>query len=154
VVVPPRGRTSAGARATTVARALLERCGFVDIRDDVAVRDLGVDVSFRTRDGDGRVWLFAVAGAFSASRPGLKRADVMWRVLGQAAVLDAARREDPDRRDVGPLVLLTTDLPARSSPGERALRAAVGPDRPVRAVVVLDDLAAAETRLRALAAGS
>jgi DNA modification methylase len=154
VVVPPRGRTDAGARATTVARALLERCGFVDIHEDVAVRDLGVDVSFRARGGDGSVWLFEVGGAFSASRPGLKRADVMWRALGQAAVLDAARREDPDRRDLGPLVLLTTDLPARSSPGQRALRAAVGPDAPVHAVVALDDLTVAETRLRTFARGS
>ena len=154
VVVPPRGRTDAGARATTVARALLDRCGFADIHEDVAVRDLGVEVSLRARAGDGAVWLFVLAGAFSLSRPGLRRADVMWRALGQAAVLDAARRQDRDRGDLGRLVLLTTDLPARSSPGARALRAAVGPDRPVRAVVALDDLAVAETRLRALAAGS
>jgi hypothetical protein len=84
----------------------------------------------------------------------LKRAEIVWRALGRAAVLDAARRENPDRRDLGPLVLLTTDLPARSSPGDRALRAAVGPDRPVRAVVALDDLTAAENRLRALAGGA
>ena len=154
VVVPPRGRSEAGPRATTVARGLLERCGFVDIHHEVTLLDLGVDVSFRARAGDGSLWLFALAGAFSLSRPGLKRPDVMWRALGHAAVLDTARREDPDRRDLGPLVLLTTDLPSRSSPGERALRAAVGPDRPVRAVVPLDDLTAAEARLRALAAGS
>jgi hypothetical protein len=78
----------------------------------------------------------------------------MWRALGQAAVVDAARRTDPGRPELGPLVLVTTDLPARSSPGERTLRAAVGPGRPVRAVVSLHDLAAAETELRALALGS
>src|SRR5262249_21698657 len=36
-----------------------------------------------------------LAGAFSVTRPGLKRADVMWRALSKAAVLDAARRADP-----------------------------------------------------------
>jgi len=148
VVVPPRGRSDAGERATTVARSVLERSGFVAVEEDVVVRDLGVDVSLRARGPDGVVWLFDVAGAFSVSRPGLKRADVMWRALGKAAVLDAARRHDG--RDVGPLVLLTTDLPARSTAGDRALRAAVGPGRPVHAVIALDDLVAAETRLRAL----
>ena len=154
VVVPPRGRTDAGARATTVARALLERCGFVDIHDDVVLRDLGVDVSFRARTPDRSVWLFEVTGAFSVTRPGLKRADVMWRALGKAGVLEAARRRDPPRDDVGPLVLLTTDVPPRSSPGDRALRAAVGPHGTVRDVVVIDDLEAAEARLRALIEGA
>jgi DNA modification methylase len=149
IVVPPAGRTEAGAKAVTVARSLLERCGFVAVEDDVVVRDLGVDVTFRARDADGAAWLFELAGAFSATRPGLKRADVMWRALGKAGVLDAARRAEPARPDLGPLVLLTTDLPARSSAGDRALRAAVGSGRPVHDVITLRD-SAAEARLRAL----
>ncbi len=150
IVVPPAGRTDAGAKAVTVARSLLTRSGFVGVENDVVVRDLGVDVTFRARDSTGGVWLFELAGAFSVTRAGLKRADVMWRALGKAGVLDAARRSHPARADLGPLVLLTTDLPARASAGERALRAAVGPGRPVHDVVTLGD-PAREARLRALA---
>jgi modification methylase len=147
VVVPARGPSEAGARATTVARSLLERSGFVAVEADVVLRHLGVDVSFRARGRDGTLWLFDVAGAFSVSRPGLKRADVMWRALGKAGVLDAARRSGGD---IGPLVLLTTDLPARSTAGDRALRTTVGPGRPVHSVITLDDLTAAGASLRAL----
>jgi DNA modification methylase len=147
VVVPARGPSEAGARTTTVARSLLERSGLVAIEADVVLRQFGVDVSFRARGRDGTVWLFDVAGAFSVSRPGLKRADVLWRALGKAGVLDAARRSGAD---IGPLVLLTTDLPARSTAGDRALRAAVGSGRPVHSVIALDDLAAAEASLRTL----
>ncbi|HKA04924.1 MAG TPA: hypothetical protein VKD67_11355, partial [Acidimicrobiales bacterium] len=150
VVVPPRGRADAGAKAVTVARSLLTKAGFAGIEDDVAVRDLGLDVTFRARDTTGAPWLFELAGAFSVTRPGLKRADVLWRSLGKAAVLDAARRSDGPRGDLGPLVLLSTDAPAASSAGGRALRAVTGPGRPVHDVITLGDPAGA-TRLQALA---
>jgi DNA modification methylase len=150
VVVPPRGRSGAGAKAVTVARALLVRSGFAAVEDDVVVRDLGVDVTFQARDAGGAPWLFELAGAFSVTRPGLKRTDVLWRALGKAAVLDAARRSHAARSDLGPLVLLTTDAPARSSAGERALRAVTGPGQAVHDVITLGD-PAGEARLRALA---
>jgi DNA modification methylase len=151
VVVPPGPSTGSGAKATTVARSLLERAGFTDIEEGVVVRDLGVDVSFRARDTAGTTWLFELTGAFSVSRPGLKRADVMWRALGKAAVLQAARQRDPSRTDLGTLVLLTTDLPARGTPGHRALQAATAEGGPVHDVIELGD-ATAESRLTRLVA--
>ena len=38
-------------------------------------------MSFRATDADGAVWLFDVSGAFSSTRPGLKRMDVLWKTL-------------------------------------------------------------------------
>jgi DNA modification methylase len=140
IVVPAVGRLPvSGPKASTVARDVLEQCGFTDVEADVAYRDLGVEVSFRAHDRRGEVWLFELAGAFSISRPGLKRADVMWRALGKAAVLHEARRREPARRDLGPLVLLSTDRPGPGSAGERALRAARADDGPVRDVIELLD---------------
>ncbi len=133
-----------GAKALDVAEAILEACGFSDIEAGVAVRNLGLSVDFRARDADGAFWLFELCGAFSATRPGLRRPEVLWRALGKAAVLHEARRHG-GRRDLGPLVLLTTDAPQPGSPTLRALATAAGTDggtdgdRPIRDVVVLFD---------------
>jgi site-specific DNA-methyltransferase (adenine-specific) len=90
----------------------------------------GVDVSFRAKDGLGRTWLVDVAGGFTASRPGLRRTDTLWKALGKAAVLHAA---DP----ATPLLVLTTDLPVARSSGAAALAALRGPGKPIRDVLVL-----------------
>ena len=103
------------------------------------LRDLGVTVDYRARDARGGTWLFLLTGAYSVTRPGLKRADVLWRALGVAAVLHEARAADSGRDDLGPLVLLTTDLPASRSAGGRALRTVTGAGRPVRDVCELGD---------------
>jgi hypothetical protein len=67
-----------------------------------------------------------VTGGFTSHRAGLKRADTLWKALGKAAVL----------REVGntPLVLLTTEAPARG-PGSEALKQVVGPKKPIHAVI-------------------
>jgi site-specific DNA-methyltransferase (adenine-specific) len=129
-----------GAKALDVAEAILEACGFSDIETGVALRNLGLSVDFRARDADGAFWLFELCGAFSATRPGLRRPEVLWRALGKAAVLHEARRRG-GRGDLGPLVLLTTDAPQPGSPTLRALATAAGPDGdgPVRDVVVMFD---------------
>jgi hypothetical protein len=112
-----------------VARLILESAGFVAIEDDIALRDLGVQVAFRARDRRGGWWLFDLAGAFSSTRPGLRRGDGVWKVLGRAAVVGAARAGQPERdqRDIGPLILLSTDLPLPGTPASRALAVAVSP---------------------------
>ena len=51
-------------------------------------------------------------GPISATRPGLRRPDVLWRALGKASVLHEVRSRDTARDDLGPLVLLSTDIPA------------------------------------------
>lgn len=134
-------RRQGGAKALDVAEAILEACGFSDIETGVAVRDLGLSVDFRARDADGACWLFELCGAFSATRPGLRRPEVLWRALGKAAVLHEGRRQNGGRGDLGPLVLLTTDAPQPASPTLRALAAAAPTDGdgPVRDVVVLFD---------------
>ena len=100
----------------------------------------------------GATWLFLLCGAYSATRPGLRRPEVLWRALGVAAVLHEARAADPDRHDLGPLVLLSTDLPPERSAGDRALRAVASVDGPVRAVCELLD-GATGTRLAVCAGG-
>ncbi len=130
-----------GEKAKELARQALATCGFSAITTDVTFGDLGVQVSFRATDAKGAIWLFDVSGAFSSTRPGLKRMDVLWKTLGKASVLHEARRRDPDRDDLGPLVLLTTDAPPARSAGGRVLRA-VGPDDhtgPVHDVIELLD---------------
>ena len=50
------------------------------------------------RDRVGATWLFDVAGGFGRrSRPGLKRADVLWKALGKAAVLHETLPRRPPR---------------------------------------------------------
>jgi hypothetical protein len=65
----------------------------------------------------------------TALRPGLRRADVVWRVISKAAVLHESHP------DVG-FVVLTPALP---SPGQSAsaLRAVVGPGKPIAEIVEL-----------------
>ncbi len=93
---------------------LLESCEFVDIRSDVKLSRLGIELSFLAFDQTGSEWAFDVSGAFSVSSAGLKRTDALWKALGKAAVLHQGR---PDL----PLVLLTTDTPTRGSAGSAAL---------------------------------
>ena len=104
-----------------------------DLATKVKPRGTGVEVDLVGTDATGRRWAFLISGGFTATRTGLRRADTLWRALGQAAVLQVAT-------DL-PVVLLTTDLPARSTPGHQALRQALGADGPVTAAV---DLTAAD----------
>jgi site-specific DNA-methyltransferase (adenine-specific) len=102
-----------GRAAKEIARDVLERAGFVIAAEDQRL-DGGVEISFVATDRQGGEWLFDVSGAFTSNRPGLKRADALWKALGKAAVLSAT---GPAAR----LVFLTTDLPAAGSPGDVAL---------------------------------
>ena len=76
----------------------------------------GVEVNFAAKDQNGRTWYFDVSGAFTSTRPGLRRTDTLWKALGRAAVLKEA--------GLGTyrLVFLTTDLPPKGSTGDSALR--------------------------------
>jgi DNA modification methylase len=134
-----------GRQAKDFAAVLLESCGFTDLRAEVKLPRLGIELSFLANDGSGREWAFDVSGAFTTARNGLRRTDALWKALGKAAVLHGAG-------DDLPLVLLTTDAPARGSAGSAALEALRGPGRPVLDVVELLDDAGRE-RLRRYAAG-
>jgi DNA modification methylase len=119
---------SLGQKAREVAYEAVAAAGFEHIERNVAYGDLGLSVDFRARDAGGGVWLFDLSGAYSTTRPGLRRPEVMWRVLGKACVLHEAGRRDTARGDLGPLILLSTDVPAPRSAGGKALRAVQGED--------------------------
>jgi DNA modification methylase len=138
----PASLVARGRKAKELAAAALAEAGFTAIETDVKYPKLGIDVTFRARDAAGEPWLFEVVGAFSSTRPGLKRADVLFRMLGKAAVVHGA--------GIAPFVLLSTDRPAPGTPGDRALAAVTGPDRAVCEVVELRD-PGAPRRLRRLA---
>jgi site-specific DNA-methyltransferase (adenine-specific) len=130
-----------GRKASELAHQALATSGFEDIERNVAYRDLGLTVDFRARDAGGGLWLFELSGAYSTTRPGLRRPDVLWRALGKACVLHEVRSRESARDDLGPLILLTTDSPADRADGARALRAVQGDDRsgPVYDVLELLD---------------
>lgn len=120
----PRHAVLEGRQAKDFARLLLESCGFVDIRSDVKLPRLGIELSFLAVDKTKHEWAFDVSGAFSSSRAGLKRADTLWKTLGKAAVLHEGRADLP-------LILLTTDAPSRGTAGLAALESLRGPGRQV-----------------------
>ena len=119
-----------GRSAKELAGLLLTGCGFVDIRADVKVAGLGIDLDLLARDRLGGEWAFDVSGGFTSNRAGLRRADALWKALARASVLHEGRPGLP-------LVLLTTDTPAPRSTGAMALAAVLGPGRPVLDVVEL-----------------
>lgn len=106
-----------GGLAKEIARAVLEDCGFKDIKTDVRCSG-GIEVSFAATDDAGRKWLFDLSGTFTTTRTGLRRPDTVWKALGKASVLKSSQPDDHQ------LILLTTELPTKNSPGGQALRAA------------------------------
>jgi len=134
-----------GKAAKEIARHVLEACGFEIVATDKPVGS-GVEVNYVAKDGTENDWYFDVSGAFTSVRPGLKRTDTLWKAVGKAAVLHAAKRRVP-------LVLLTTDRPAAGTAGALALDAVTGRDKPIRAVIELLS-ADGQQQLRLLAKGS
>jgi DNA modification methylase len=119
----------AGRKATDVAKRLLAQAGFCDIDDKrTAIRELGVEFDLVATDPAGGRWMVAVAGTFTPSPSGLRRSDVLWRTLAQAAVVHAAER--PER-----VLVLTTERPAGGTTQAKALDAVIG--RGIDAVVEL-----------------
>jgi site-specific DNA-methyltransferase (adenine-specific) len=115
-----------GRAAKTIALSVIDAAGFTDIQKDQR-QPGGVEVNFTARDIQGKLWSFDVTGSFTSHRAGLKRTDTLWKALGKAAVLQQVGN--------APLVLLTTDVPARGGAGAEALRQVTGPKKPVHAVI-------------------
>ncbi len=119
-----------GRQAKELARLLLEGCGFTNIREDVKPRGLGIVLNFVASDRTGEDWAFDVSGAFTSNRAGLRRTDTLWKSLGKASVLHESA--------LGlPLVLLTTDAPAKGTAGHQALNVMRGASKPVFDLVEL-----------------
>jgi DNA modification methylase len=131
-----------GKAAKEIAYELLKGCGFTEI-DSGKRLHAGVEVNFRAVDKTGQPWYFDVSGAFTSTRPGLKRTDTLWKAIGKAAVIAEV---EPS---IG-LVLLTTDVPPKGSAGDLALREVCGDTKAIKAVFLMlstED----QTRLRTLA---
>jgi len=124
-----------GRQARDLAEGLLRECGFDNIRSEVKPRGLGIVVNFVATDQQGDDWAFDVSGAFTSNRAGLRRTDTLWKALGKAAVLHESQVLDADH--AMPLILLTTDAPAKGTAGHQALRVMRGVGRPVFDLVEL-----------------
>jgi site-specific DNA-methyltransferase (adenine-specific) len=107
-----------GKAAQAIAETLLTEAGFTLVDRNHKMAGLGLAVSLVARDRNGTPWYFDVSGSFTTVPAGLLRADTLWRCLGRTSVLAA--------KGVTPVVLLTSQLPARRSAGDVALRT-VGP---------------------------
>jgi site-specific DNA-methyltransferase (adenine-specific) len=133
-----RGAQRDGLAAKEVARTMIERAGFAEVRQGVKLH--GVEVSWDVVDVDGRRLLIDCSGAFSSARPGLSRADTLWKALGRAAVLSSSVERGPDGRAEAELVLLSSDLPTRASAAGKALAAVMGdPASLLVDVLAMDD---------------
>jgi DNA modification methylase len=124
-----------GASAGNLAKDALVAAGFHDVRANRRLRGLGLAVSFTATDSTGRMWYFDVAGPNSAYRGGMAKTDIVWRTLGRAHAMAS--------NGIGPLVVLTTQLPRAGGEADRALRA-TGPGGFFDAV----DLLSSEARVR------
>lgn len=106
-----------GRSAVKLALDVVETAGFTVVDTNRRVPKTAVTVPIIAHDASGGVWYFDVAGAFTSHHGGMVRNDVVWKALGRAAAL---RGRVGDAR----FVLLTTELPRRTSEGDAALRAA------------------------------
>jgi DNA modification methylase len=142
VAAPPLARPD---KAATAARELLEEAGFALADAKVSKKRRfagGLQADWLATDATGTEWLVLVAGASTIVRSGLRRSDVLFRTLGEAGVLTTAGH---------PVLVLTTDLPARGSSALTALRDARGVS--LVDAVELSSSGALE-RLRAYAGGA
>ncbi|HEX2381458.1 MAG TPA: site-specific DNA-methyltransferase [Acidimicrobiales bacterium] len=114
--------------ARELTRKLLVQLGYTRIRADVTVAP-GVDVTFTAVHPDGAHRHVELAGALTSVRPGLRRADVVWKVIAKAAVLQEAH---PDVAFV-----VVTPAPAAPGPAASALEAVVGAGKPISEIIEL-----------------
>ncbi len=129
--IPPEGEDRhehfqvRAAREGKMARELAERAvtaaGFEVVSAPAKVA--GAQFDFLVSGPSGERYFVDVSGAFTSVRPGLVRADTLWKTLGRAAVLARAGR---DGSGSPRLLVLTSHLPKKGGEGDKALRAAGG----------------------------
>ncbi|HEU5003572.1 MAG TPA: site-specific DNA-methyltransferase [Actinomycetota bacterium] len=127
--IPPPGTVAAavtaGHAARDVARAALVAAGFRQVTGPVRLG--GIEIALGARDATGTEWLFEVAGGFTSTRPGLRRTEALWKVLGKAAVV----------REVAPSArfgVLAAGLPEPGSSAAASLKAVCGVGKPIAGV--------------------
>jgi DNA modification methylase len=127
-----------GRMVEDVVQITLEEAGFTDIKTDVKVPKTGVEYDIVATDKKGKQWAFAVSGAFTTTRSGLRRVDDLWRTLGKAAVLQNVAKPLP-------LVCLTTDIPVKGSAALASLQQLTGKGKPIANVLIIGTDEARET---------
>ena len=127
------GAAREGRSARELTHDLLEAAGFDPI--EAGPKVAGMELTYAVHDVQGRRLLVDLHGSYTSGRAGLRRPDTLWRALGRASVVQLASPGDEVE-----LVMVTTDLPSRSSAAGRALASALasGSGTPV-AVVCPDD---------------
>ena len=114
--------TREGKKAQDLARSVLEEAGFRIVAEQPSLSRLGIQFDVEAiGPADGTRWYVDVAGAFTTVRPGLQRADVLWKALGRAHILSSARERSEVDRGLR-LLILTSNLPKNGSESDRALR--------------------------------
>ena len=78
-----------GKAVERIAHQCLVDAGFSWVRKKHKPLGLGIQFNFLARDIKGRQWYVDVSGAFTGSRPGLRRTDTLWKTLGRIFVLQA-----------------------------------------------------------------
>lgn len=121
--------TEQGTMAQKVGEDLLKTCGFEILQRALKMKSIGIEVNIKARSKSGDVFYFDISGAFTGTRPGLKRTDTLWKALGKASILNLPHSEERH-----PYILLTTDKPQPGSAGDKALRVAVGAGKPIHDV--------------------
>jgi len=114
-----------------IAESAIVGAGFNVIGTNQKISRIGIEINIIALDRAGQEWCFDVSGAFTTTRPGLRRTDTLWKALGRAYVFRSSGRKER-------LVLLTSDLPIRNSAGDKALHT-VGPGRIFDAIQLLSD---------------
>ena len=113
--------TAEGKKALDLARSVLEKAGFGMLSEQPSLPRLGIQFDFEVVDSEGGHWYIDVSGPFTTVRPGLQRADTLWKSLGRAHVLSTARQRVAVNRATR-LLFLTSNLPKTNSEGHKALR--------------------------------
>ncbi len=130
-----------GKKAQDIASRLLTEAGFETIKEKVKHPKGLIDFNFRVTHPDGvQQWWVDVSGAFVTNRPGLQRTDAVWRLLGKLSVLQALAAQDASdssAADQDRVLVLTSNLPKKGTPGDQALRA-VGPSAIFDAIELYD----------------
>ncbi len=132
-----------GSATKDIAAEVVTAAGFTIVDRNKKFAASGSEVSIVADDATGGRWHFDVTGAFTATRGGLARTDAVWRAVGRVSVLSRAHPSVAH-------VVLTSHLPPRRSPADKALRA-LGPDLVFDAIEMLSN--AGQHRLRAYARG-
>lgn len=110
--------TEEGRTAQAIAQSVVSGAGFLVQAQNEVHKATGATINLIATDSAGLPWHFDVMGSFTSPRTGLSRTDTVWKALGRASALSAAR--------IRPIVFLTTNLPEPGSVGDRALHSVAG----------------------------